>query len=633
MEVEQLEVLAFIRQFDPFEALDEPQLEQIASQLSISYYRADSDILQYGDSIHDLCVVRSGAVEIFRRNGELYNRLGAGELFGQLGLLMHNKVRLPARAIEDSLIYFIPDHLFYDLCEQSQPFADFVELEDRQRLRQVVSRQHDSNDLMSSRVSVLLNRSLVTIDVHASIRQAAQKMSEVGCSSLLVEHADGGDTIYDYQLSTDHRVVGIVTDSDLRKRVLAQGRDLNDPIGSVMSQELVTVDARQYVFEALMAMLRDNLQHLLVLSQRKPIGIINMMDIIRYESQNSLFVVNAVFSKDSITQLAALKPQVQACFIRMINEDANSQMVGSAMAVIGRSFKQRLLELAESQFGPPPIPYCFLALGSMARDEQFIVTDQDNALILDNRYDAEVHGDYFKKLSEFVCNGLDQCGYPLCKGGIMASNPQWRMTWNQWQHCFSEWIAHPSARSLLDCNIFFDLVGVWGKTEWADQLRMQIQRQAKNSPGFLACMARNALNRTPPLGFFKEFVMEKDGRHNNVINLKRRGAAPLVDLIRVHALALGVMEQNSFKRLNEIDSANILPKGRALDLRDALEFIAMVRIRHQADDLLQQQEPDNSIEPEHLSAFEQRHLKDAFQIISYAQKYLKFRYQTTRIMP
>lgn len=630
MEVEQVEILNFISQYAPFNQLEEEQLDEVAAQVAVNYYRADTDIFCYGDPIHDLYMVRSGAVEIFRRNGELYNRLGEGELFGQMGLLMNNKVRLPAKAIEDTLIYLIPEDLFYSLCEQSQPFADFVELEDRRRLRQVVSKSHSDNDLMSSKITTLINRPPVIINVNATIREAAQLMTEQGVSSLLIRHVKGADEKFDYEVDDEHPIAGIITDSDLRIRVIAEGVDVNTPIGEVMSTELVTLDGQQFVFEALLAMLRNNLHHLPVLQRRRPLGIIDIVDILRYESQSSLFIVSGIFSQTTVEGLAALVPDVQACFVRMVNEDANSRMIGSAMAVIGSSFKQRLLELAEEKLGPPPIPYCFLALGAMARDEQLIVTDQDNALILDDSYDEKIHGDYFRELSEFVCHGLAQCGYPLCTGGIMAMNPKWRKTLKEWQRCFNEWIIKPTPRSLLDCNIFFDLDGVWGKTEWADLLRMQIQNQAKRSPGFLACMARNALNRRPPLGFFKEFVMEKDGRHNNSINLKRRGTAPLVDLVRVHALAIGSLAQNSFDRLDDVAKSGIMPKGRSSDLRDALEYIAMVRIRHQASDIEAGREPDNSIEPEHLSAFEQRHLKDAFQIISHAQKFLKFRYQTTR---
>jgi CBS domain-containing protein len=155
-------------------------------------------------------------------------------------------------------------------------------------------------------------------------------------------------------------------------------------------------------------------------------------------------------------------------------------------------------------------------------------------------------------------------------------------------------------------------------------------RRARKNNRFLACLARNALNRTPPLGFFKSFVVEKDGQHKNSINLKRRGTAPLVDLIRVHALAVGSRTQNSFERLDDIIDAGILPKGRAQDLKDALEFISMVRIRHQAYDVEMGIEPDNNIEPENLSDFERRNLKDAFQILSNGQNFLKFRYQANK---
>lgn len=621
MEVEQREILGFIRRFAPFEGLPEETLARVAGQVEIAYYRAGSPILNYGDQVHDLYLVRSGAVEIYRRSGELYNRLSEGSLFGQMGLLMNNRVRLPARALEDTLLYCLPEALFHTLCAEFESFADFVEV-DSSRLRQAVSRQEGANELMTSSVRELITREPVTISLSATVQEAAQRMTEEGVSSILVLDPEPRD---DGAL-----VAGILTDRDLRTRVLAAGLALQTPVAQVMSADPVALESGQFVFEAMLAMLRHNLHHLPVLHRGRPIGVIALSDLMRHESRNSLFVVRHIFRAQSLDELIGVAGEVKACFVRMVNEDANSRMIGSAMAVIGRSFKQRLLELAEAELGPPPVPYCFLALGSMARDEQLIVTDQDNALILDNRYHAGAHGDYFAALAERVCDGLAACGYSYCKGGIMATNPRWRLTRRQWEQCFNDWIDNPSPQSLLDSSIFFDLDGVFGKTEWAVQLKAMIARRARQRPRFLASMARNALNRTPPLGFFKEFVMEQDGKHNNSINLKRRGTAPLADLIRVHALAVGSRAQNSFERLKDVIEAGILPKGRGPDLRDAMEFIAMVRIRHQALDLVAGREPDNNIEPEHLSDFERRNLKDAFQILSHAQKFLKFRYQPNR---
>jgi CBS domain-containing protein len=258
------------------------------------------------------------------------------------------------------------------------------------------------------------------------------------------------------------------------------------------------------------------------------------------------------------------------------------------------------------------------------------VTDQDNALILDNSFVPKLHDHYFRELAAFVSDGLAQCGYTYCSGNIMASNIQWRQPLAVWQKYFSQWIEQPSAESLLHSAIFFDLEGVWGETQWALQLNLLIRKKAQKNSRFLACMARNALLRTPPLGFFKDFVMETDGRQTNSINMKRRGTAPIADLVRLHALAVGSLARNTFDRLEDIIAAGILPPGRGLDLRDALEFIAMVRIRDQAVDVKLKREPDNNIEPENLSDFERKNLKQAFQILSNAQRFMKFRYQVGR---
>ncbi|MCG9698090.1 putative nucleotidyltransferase substrate binding domain-containing protein [Shewanella sp. Isolate11] len=625
MEAELNDIQNFLQQYPPFNSLPEEVVAEVCRHVEISYYRKDTPIIHFGDYIHDLYIIRSGEVEVYRRKGELYNRLDTGDLFGQMGLLTNNKVRFPVKAIEDTLVYCIPEAIFQQIYDEHDAFADFVEVEDNARLRQAVSNSSDQNDLSTSKVRTLLTREAPYINKNESIQNAAIIMAQDNVSSLLVIDPD----ILEDDENDTSPLMGIITDRDLCTRVVAEGIDPTNDVTSIVSTEVVSLDHNAYVYEAMLTMLRYNVHHLPVLKGRHPIGIIEATDIVRYESQNSLLLVSSIFQQQSIEELAVLALQVKDSFVRLVNEDANSHMVGSAMSVIGRSFKQRILELAEEKIGPPPIPYCFLALGSMGRDEQLIVTDQDNAIILDDKFDKKLHDQYFSDLSTFVCDSLDQCGYSYCTGDIMATNPTWRMTRKEWEACFADWIDNPNPKALLNASIFFDLDGVYGKLKWAEQLNGFIVRRARKNNRFLACLARNALNRTPPLGFFKDFVMEKDGRHNNSINLKRRGTAPLADLIRVHALAVGSRARNSFERLDDIIEANILPKGRAQDLRDAMEFISMVRIRHQAYDVEHDIDPDNNIEPEHLSDFERRNLKDAFQILSNGQNFLKFRYQAS----
>ncbi|WP_456297246.1 DUF294 nucleotidyltransferase-like domain-containing protein [Vibrio sp. AK197] len=623
MEAELIEIKNFLAQYPPFDELPDETLDNVTRHVEISYFREDTPIIHFGDHITDLYMVRSGVVEVYRRKGELYNRLDQGAIFGQMGLLTNNKVRFPVKAIEDTLVYCIPEQVFQELYEEHDSFADYVEVENSARLRQAVSSTQEENDLTTSKVRTLITREAPFIDKNESIQNSAIKMAEENISALLVMDPE----IEEDEEQDSSSLIGIITDRDLCTRVLAQGLDPHDEVASVMTTELLSLDHNAYVYEAMLKMLRYNVHHLPVLKNKKPIGIIETSDIVRYESQSSLLLVSSIFQQHSIEELSALSEQVKDSFVRLVNEDANSHMVGSAMSVIGRSFKQRIIELAEEELGAAPIPYCFLALGSMGRDEQLLVTDQDNAIILDDSYDPEKHGEYFEQFSKIICDGLDKCGYAYCTGDIMATNPTWRMTRREWEECFADWIDDPNPKALLNASIFFDLDGVYGRLKWAEQLNGFIVRRSRRNNRFLACLARNALNRTPPLGFFKSFVMEKDGRHNNSINLKRRGTAPLADLIRVHALAVGSRSRNSFERLDDIIDAGILPKGKAEDIRDALEFISMVRIRHQAYDVENSIEPDNNIEPEHLSDFERRNLKDAFQILSNAQNFLKYRYQ------
>lgn len=614
MEAEHIEIFNFIKQYAPFTILPEEELQTIATQIEVGYFQKGDQVLEYNQPISDLHVIRSGAIETYKRNGELFNRLSAGGFFGEAGLLRKGRVRYPVKALEDSLIYYVPGTLFNRLYDEYDAFADAVEVEEHQRVNLAVREREQRNDLFVETVETLLSRNPVIIESGAPIVEAARKMTDEQVSSLLICGEDPDD------------VLGIITDKDLRKRVLAVEKSPTDPVRDVMSSNLVYIEHNQRIFEAMLTMLRTNLHHLPVLKKQRLIGVVALSDVVRHESKSSLYVVSSIFKQNTFEELAQLKESVEASFVRLVNEDANSRMIGSAMATIGRSFKQRLLELAEIELGPPPIPYCFLALGSMARDEQSIVTDQDNALVLHDDFIPKQHDAYFKALAKFVSDGLDACGYTYCTGGIMATNSQWRQPLNVWKKYFTDWIDNPSPERLLHSSIFFDLDGVWGEFSFAKQLNELIRVKAKDNKRFLGSMARNALGRTPPLGFFKDFVMEKDGKHRNSINTKRRGTAPVADLIRVHALAVGSTQRNSFARLEDIMEANILPKGRGPDLRDALELISMVRIRHQAIALTEGETPDNNVAPEQLSDFERKNLKDAFQILSNAQKYLRYRY-------
>ena len=623
MEVEQLEIREHLRRHPPFSFLDENRLNQVSGSVEIAYFRAGSDIVVLSQEVSDLYYIRQGSVEMFRSNGEFYNRLGEGEIFGQISLISGRTARFPVRALEDTLIYFIPGSEFRVLFKEIEEFADFVEVEDRTRLRQAGARSREGAEMLTTRVGRLVQRSPVMMSASGTVLEAAHRMTEEGVSSILV-CADDSEP-------DSPQLVGIVTDSDLRSRLIALGLPYDTPIGEVMSQALVSVEADDYLFTAMMAMLRHNVHHLPVMQRLRPIGVIDLADVAGHGTRNSLYVVRNIHDQSDLDGLKSLLPDVRGSFVRMVNEGATANMIGSAVAMFGRSFKQRLLELAEQRLGPPPVPYCLLALGSMARDEQSMRTDQDNALILDDAFDRKQHDDYFRSLAEFLCDGLAELGYTYCKGNIMATNPDLRQSLSGWKERFSGWIAKPDRPALLNSSIFFDLDGVYGETRLADTLKQWIAEQASGSPAFLGCLAHNAQTRTPPLGFFRDFVLEKSGRYQDSLDLKRRGTAPMVDVIRVHALASASVAQNSFRRLDDIAAAGFLTSSMSADLRDALEFLAGTQYRHQAANMEQGLQPDNKLNPVTLEAFDRRNLKDAFRVLSNAQRFLRMRYRAAKV--
>lgn len=616
MQAELIDIRNHMAQYPPFDEMPEELLDQVVGSIEVVYFRAGTQILEIGESNNWLFYVRSGAVEIYRRSGELYNRISEGEIFGQFGLLMNKRVRFPAKALEDTLVYKIPGEIFQLLWESDDNFADFVEIEDRSRLRSALSRREKSNELMTSKVTRLISRKPVSAPHTVRLQEAARIMTEQGVSALLLMDEEGEKPL----------LRGIITDRDLRTRALSEALPSETPISEIMSEDLITIGSSVFIFEAMLTMLHNNVHHLPVMEGDEVRGVIALSDIVKYESQSSLYLVSNIYHQQHVRGLKKVSKDVRDSFVRMVNEDANSHMIGSAMAGIGRSFTQRLLELGEEKLGPPPIAYCFMALGSMARDEQLVVTDQDNAMILDDSFVPEEHDEYFLALAKFVSDGLAECGYSYCTGDIMATNRKWRQPLKVWKDYFTDWIENPKAEALLNSNIFFDLDGIYGQTDFAEQLKTLVANKAANSPRFLAMLARNALNRTPPIGFFRTFVLEEDGKQQKTFNLKRRGTAPLSDLIRVHALACGSRAQNSFERLKAIGNTKLLLDDDLGNLRDALEFISIVRIRHQALAIEAGKEPDNNVRPEDLSPFERSHLKDAFQVVSNAQKFLRFRY-------
>ncbi len=471
-------------------------------------------------------------------------------------------------------------------------------------------------DEMTVPVSQLMNHSPVVLAPQANIREAAETMTREQVSSLMV--------------AADGQLKGIVTDRDLRTRVIAQGLPLDRVLGDIMTPMPVTIEAHRDAFEAWRMMARHRIHHLPVLQGEKIVGMITTSDLVKHRSTAPVHLINDIYRQQDLDGLIDTSQRLPALLVSLVDASVSAHRIGHLISSIGEAITCRLLMLAEQRFGPPPVPYAWLTGGSLARRDQTAHSDQDNCLLLADTYRVEEHGTYFKELSDFVCDALDACGYVYCPGEVMAKTEKWRQPFSVWESYFDQWIDQPDPKSLMHACIFFDLRCLYGDQALFKALQTYIVEKASRNRIFHAYMAANAMIHEPPLGFFRHFVLIRGGAHDRTLDLKHNGVVPIIDLARVHALTGGVAAVNTRERLEAAASRGALSPDGAANLRDALEFISTVRLRHQAGQIKAGKKPDNFMSPWDLSPFERNHLKNAFAVVQTIQAVFSQRYQAGR---
>lgn len=596
----------FLHGIAPFNALPHGELEAVARRLEAAYYPQGKTVLRSAPPA-GVALIRKGAVRLLGEDGRFLEKRGEGEMFGQPVWVQGERRAYRAEAEEDSLVWHLGQDDFESLCERHPLLADYFSEHLKTRLRAAAEVGRAATELRD-----LLVRPPVTIEGERSIREAAALMSREGVSSLLVMCGD--------------KLAGIVTDKDLRQRVLAQSVDAGKPVSAAMTTDPETLPANADLDTALLLMMRRNCHHLPVLDAGRPIGVLTAGDLLRVQSEHPLRLVADIYRRGSLDELAGLSRRLPDLFTRMVSLGRDVEQVGRLVTHVTDAFTIRLLQLAERQFGDPPMPYAWLAFGSQAREEQTARTDQDNGLLLDREPDTAESG-YFAQLAEFVCAGLDRLGYAFCPGEIMARNARWSVSLARWKAHFDGWIDEPEPKAVMHSSIFFDLRCVHGSRALADQLIGHATERARDNGIFLRFMAGNVMKHRPPIGFFRQFVQEDDGSHSEGLNLKHRGIVPITDLIRMRALENGLREPNSYRRLEAAVAAGGMSADDARSLRDALALISRIRLTSQARQIAAGEAPGNFVPVEELSPLKRRNLKAAFMLVAEAQKALALRYQ------
>jgi len=617
MEIESLEIFQYLNHCEPISKLKRETQKKIALSIEIIYIKRNQIILEPGTQNNWLYLIRSGAVERTESDGSVVAQFEEKDFFGQASLRRGGRIERKIHAIEDTLLYRIPKEIVFELAKTSPYFQFYFDrtMAESDTEHQLEPTQNSS--MSRTKVSALLHDEPIMVDHKMSVADCAKIMADSGLTSLLI--------------TQNGEVRGIVTDRVFCTKIVADNLSHESPVGLIMSDKLLTLDEHSTASEALLIMARKNIRHLPVISNSKVLGVLTATDLIHRQSNNPIYLINQIYKASSIKRLAEHAAQLPHTLCQLVDHGHNAKDIAYSISSIGRAINQRIIHIAEEELGPPPVAYAWIIAGSLARNDQTALSDQDNAMILSEDYDEVTHGDYFKKLSKIVCDGLNECGYIYCPGEVMASTEKWRQPISVWKSYFRNWITTPEPKALMYASIFFDLRCIHGDTKLLTEVNKYTQDLIKSNDRFLNFMAANALHRTPPLGLFRSFVLEKHGSEEKSLDMKKRGVVPITDLARVYALASGVEQINTQERLQATHNNDALSKSGYMDLTDAFEFLSFERLKHQSRQIKANKKADNYLPPEELSSLERRHLKDTFDIIRTYQNALSSRYQTGHI--
>lgn len=602
----------FILELPPLNQMSELAQEQFLHRLDSLYLNAGnaSELLMVQP--HTLYVVYSGSFDVVNVQGEVKQRLESGDFFGApagLPLLPEHPEYCPLVVHQDGIVYRIHSDALPVLAAHPEVQQQLIAINSAaQGIRLQYLADEDWTQLP---VLDVLCRNIIAVEHTQSIQAAAQLMATAGVSCVPV--------------LAGAKLVGILTDRDLRSRVLAAGVDPQKPINEVMTPSPITLQSTQPLFEAMALMGQHNVHHLPVVNEQGvPVGVVTASDVLRQQRSTPYLFSQSLHKAPTLDVLVAVAQELPQQIRTFAHNSRDAATAGRLVAAVTDTLTQRLIELYSADHEPPlKVPWAWLAFGSQGRGDQTLYSDQDNGLLLDDHI-ADVDRVWFANLARWVCDGLDACGIPYCPGNIMASNPKWRLTQTEWEGRFRQWIDVPTPEGVLHSMIFFDSRCVAGDQAFFNRHRQRIAQLGRQSQ-FLAQMGGIVARIPVPLGLFDRFrTQHKAGAKS--IDIKTLGIAVANDLVRLQALQAGLTEAATLARLQALSAH----KGQAQEdldnLAEAWRVMTDIRLSWQLSEPKRGVAP-NLIQPERLTALQRRQLKAAFRILKSSQEAVALRYR------
>ena len=583
----------FLNTSAPFDVLDKEQKLELVKHTELIYLTADNvGDLQKGKS--SLFLIQNGQFSVQDSDAPL-RHLSEGDYFGYTNIMEKRNFSLSISVDSPGLVYCFEASVVTPLFELPAIRNFFDGLRNNALQNHAIS---DSNSMwLYKGLEDVINKSPVSVDVETSITVAAQIMTNQKVSSLLVTRED--------------KLIGIITDRDLRSRVVAASLDIHLPVSHIMTPNPAQIMGNRTLFDALALMTERNIHHLPVIDQQTlvPLGMVTASDIIRHQRGNVLFIIGELSKAENLYELTRLSWQLPHYFSAHAKKAGDYDIAGKILSQATDIMTRKLIGFFQQANGKAPMMFAWLVYGSQAREDQTMGSDQDNGLLLAER-PSEAQAEYFAKMADYVCNGLAKCGIKLCDGNIMASNSKLRLSLEDAIEEAKRWVKAPTKDAIMHFNIFLDVRCAAGDISLFKQLQRQRAPLMKQNM-FLAALTRNSNEISVPLSMFQKFIYEKGRKEKDVIDLKTRAVALINNIARIYALADGVTLPNTLARLDALSENSQLSKRDATNLRDIWLFLNRLRWRHQ----LENKVTDNRVSVSSLSSIEKHQLKAAFKAI------------------
>ena len=588
------EIAAFLRRYAPFDALPDGELEEAeAAVLERTYAEGDLVLIEDGTPARHLYVVRTGSVELVHEE-EVIDVLEPGEAFGHPSLLSGMAPAFDVRAREATVCLLLDAAVARRLLG-SPSGVEFVASSLRERLVRTGHVAHAQADQRTAHLGALVHRPAVECLPETTAGNAARLMAEADVSCLLVRLPDG---------------FGIVTDSDLRRKLIARDRSYDTPVRELMVAPALTFRPERLAVDAMIDMLDAGIHHLpIVEAGGLPVGVVTATDLMYLESRTPFALRRSIAHATTVAEVVEAASHLPQVVVSLTRAGVVATDIGRVLALQSDTATTRLIDLALAERGTAPSAWAWLALGSTARREASLASDQDNALAYAGEDD-----DWYAPLAADVNDGLARCGFGADNAEVLARNRQWRMSDADWQRVFRDCLEQPDRSHLVRAAVAFDFRHVCGGLQIVRPL-VEIERQAPAHPDFLRRLARTATDFQPPLGFRGRLQIDVDGR----IDLKRGGVVPIANLARFHALQAGITVSDTIGRLRGAAQVGSLEGERAAALEEAFELVTRLRLEHQAGEVEAGTPPTNRIAPADLAPLTRGQLRSALRIVADAQ--------------